>query len=60
MSNLIFGFIIGFLFRSLLQWRTNYRLGKMIDKISDGMNGAKVNMEKLEKCISDKKELHNG
>lgn len=56
MSNLLIGFTIGWLVRSLLHWRDNYRLNKSMGEISDGMKKHKVRMDELNKRVSDTKE----
>ena len=55
MGYLLFGFCIGFLVRSLMQLRTNYRISKVIGEISDGMKRHKVHMDSLGKCIKEGK-----
>lgn len=56
MSNLFFGFAIGWLVRSLVQWQDNYRLSKMIGEISDGMRKHKEKMAELGTKVSNTKE----
>lgn len=57
MGKVILGVAIGWLLRSLLQWRANYRMSKTIGEIRDGMCKHKEKMTELGKKVSNTNEV---